>query len=105
MLQNSKIGLAKIAPAGSRAKQEHRPDSDQDVILAVSGNPSRKEFYPKLENILKSNFPNDEVYLGREGNVVHLDFKSGAEFELVLQSEKEFDKEHHSLKIYKKKHL
>ncbi|MFW9970471.1 MAG: hypothetical protein ACFFDF_09740 [Candidatus Odinarchaeota archaeon] len=105
VLQNSKIGLAKITPAGSRAKQEHRPDSDQDVILAVSGNPSRKEFYPKLENILKSNFPNDEVYLGHEGNIIHLDFKSGAEFELVLQTRKNFDKELQCLKIYKRKHL
>lgn len=105
VLQNSKIGLASIAPAGSRAKQEHRPDSDQDVIFAVSGNPNRKEFYPKLMKLLKTNFPNDEVYPGSNKNIVHLDFDSGAKFELVLQTDKEFDKEHKSLKLYRRKNL
>ncbi len=64
VLKNSKLGLAKITPAGSRAKQEHRPDSDQDVILAVSGNPSRKKFYPKLEiwSNMISSFPRIDPY-------------------------------------------
>jgi predicted nucleotidyltransferase len=105
VLQNSKIGLAKISPAGSRAKQEHRPDSDQDAIFSISGNPNRKEFYPKLKKILDSNFPNDNIYLGRDKNIVHLDFKSGAKFELVLLADKEFNKEHQSLKIYRRKNL
>jgi len=105
VLQNSKIGLAKISPAGSRARQEHRPDSDQDVIFAVSGNPSRAKFYPKLTELLKANFPNDNVYPGSNNNIIHLDFNSGAEFELILQSNKEFDKEYASLKLYRRKNL
>jgi len=105
VLKNSKIGLAKISPAGSRAKKEHRPDSDQDMIFAVSGNPSRKDFYPKLTKLLKTNFPNDKVYSGSNNNIVHLDFTSGAEFELVLQTNKEFDKENKSLKLYRRRNL
>lgn len=105
VLQNSKIGLAKISQAGSRAKQRHRPDSDQDVIFAVSGNPNRNDFYPKLTKLLKNNFSKDKVYAGRNNNIIHLDFNSGAKFELVLQTDKEFDKEHKSLKLYRRKNL
>ena len=105
VLKNSKIGLAGISPAGSRAKQEHRPDSDQDVIFAVSGNPNRKGFYPKLTNLLKTNFPNDKVYPGSNNNIVHLDFKSGAKFELVLQTDKKFEKENKSLKLHRRRNL
>ena len=105
VLKNSKIGLAKFTPAGSRAIKENRPDSDQDAIFAISGDPTRDEFYPKLETLLKSNFPNDDVYSGKNNNIVHLDFKSGAEFELILQTDKEFDKELKSLKVYRRKNL
>ena len=105
VLKNSKIGLVKFTPAGSRAIKENKPDSDQDAIFAISGDPTREEFYPKLENLLKSNFPNDKVYPGTNNNIVHLDFQSGAEFELVLQTDKEFDKELKSLKIYRRKNL
>ncbi len=105
VLKNSKIGLSMISPAGSRPKQTHRPDSDQDVIFTVSGNPERKEFYPKLTKILEQNFPSDKIYPGTNNNIVHLDFKSGAKFELVLQPNKEFKKEHKSLKLYRRKNL
>jgi len=105
VLKNSKIGLSMISSAGSRAKQTNRPDSDQDVIFAVSGNPERKIFYPKLMKLLKTNFPKDKVYHGKNNNIVHLDFKSGSKFELVLQSNKEFNKEHKSLKLYRRKNL
>ena len=105
VLKNSKIGLSKYTPAGSRAKQENRPDSDQDVIFAISGNPTRKQFYPKLEKLLKSNFPNAKVYPGKNNNIVHLDLQSGAKFELILQTDKEFDKELKSLKVYRSKNL
>ena len=105
VLKNSKIGLSMISPAGSRSKQTHRPDSDQDVIFAVSGNPERKNFYPELTKILEKNFPNDNIYPGDNNNIVHLDFNSGAKFELVLQTKKEFNKEHKSLKLYRRKNL
>lgn len=105
VLQNTKLGLSKITPAGSRAKQEHRPDSDLDIIFAIAGDPTKKEFYPKLINTLKKEFPLDNVYPGKSNNIVHLDFRSGAEFELVLKTSKGFDKEHSSLKLYKKKNL
>ncbi len=105
VLQNSKIGLAMISPAGSRAIQEQRPDSDQDVIFAISGNPDRKDFYPKLTKLLKQKYPKDKIYPGSDNNVVHLDFNSGAKFELVLQTKNEFNKEHKSLKLYRRQNL
>ncbi len=105
VLQNSKIGLAMISPAGSRARQKQRPDSDQDVIFAVSGNPNRKVFYPKLTKLLEKNYPNDKVYPGSSNNIIHLDFNSGAKFELVLQTDKEFNKENKSLKLYRRQNL
>ena len=105
VLHNSKLGLSKITPAGSRAKQEHRSDSDQDVIFAISGDPKKREFYPELIKTLKKNFPQDNVYPGKSNNIIHLDFRSGAEFELVLKTDKGFDKEHASLKLYKRKNL
>ena len=105
VLKNSKIGLSMISPAGSRAKQTHRSDSDQDAIFSISGDPSREEFHPKLIKILEDNFPNESVYPGKNNNIVHLNFKSGAEFELALQNNKEFNKEHNSLKLYRRKNL
>lgn len=105
VLKNSKIGLSMISPAGSRPKQEHRPDSDQDVIFSISGNPDRKDFYPELTKLLKKHYPKDEVYPGTNNNIVHLDFNSGAKFELVLQTKKDFNKEHKSLKLYRRQNL
>ena len=54
VMKTSNLGLSRIAPAGSRSKRQHRPDSDYDVIFAVSGNPSREEFYPDLIEVLHS---------------------------------------------------
>ena len=62
LIKSAKIGLSRIVPAGSRAKKQHRFDSDFDVIFAVVGNPSREEFYPILIEILSNNFPYDDVY-------------------------------------------
>jgi len=52
VMKTSNLGLSRIAPAGSRAKRRHRPDSDYDVIFAVAGNPSREEFYPDQIGVL-----------------------------------------------------
>lgn len=105
VLQNSKLGLSKIASAGSRAKQTNRPDSDQDVIFSIAGDPSKEEFHPKLIQVLQSNFTEDTVYPGKHNNIVHIDFKSGAKFELVLKPSNGFDSENASLKLYRRKNL
>ncbi len=39
VIKSAKLGLSRIAPAGSRSKRQHRPDSDYDVIFALSGIP------------------------------------------------------------------
>ena len=105
VLKSQNLGISRIAQAGSRAKQQHKPESDQDIIFAVSGNPSKETFYPKLMRILKSNFPHDKVYPGKNYNVVHLDFKTGGKFELVLLSEGEFDRQHKGIKDYRRNYL
>lgn len=105
VMKSSNLKISKIAQAGSRAKKRHRPDSDMDVIFAVAGNPSQKIFYPNLMTVLNSNFPDEKVFPGSDYNVVHLDFKKGGKFDLVLLSETEFDKEYKSILDYKKKNL
>ncbi len=105
VMKSSNLKISKIAQAGSRAEKKHRPDSDMDVIFAVTGNPSRKIFYPNLMTVLRSNFPNEKVFPGSNYNVVHMDFKQGGKFDLVLLSETEFDKEYQSILDYKKKNL
>ena len=105
VMQNNNLSLSRIAPAGSRAKKQHRPDSDFDVIFAVSKNPTHQTFYPKLIQALKANFKNDNVYAGKNYNVVHLDFQSGAKFDMVLLTDIEFDKEYDSIKDFKRLHL
>ena len=105
VMKSSNLKISKIAQAGSRAKKKHRPDSDMDVIFAVAGNPSQKNFYPDLMTVLKSNFSYEKIFPGKNYNVVHLDFKQGGKFDLVLLTETEFDKEYKSILDYKKKNL
>lgn len=102
VMKSSNLKISKIAQSGSRAKKKHRPDSDMDVIFAVAGNPSQKNFYPRLISVLKNNFPNEKVFPGSNYNVVHLDFKQGGKFDLVLLTEAEFDKEYKSILDYKR---
>lgn len=101
--QNSKV--SKIAPAGSRPKQQHTPNSDMDVIYSVSGDPSKENFHPELIKTLKSNFSQDKVYPGSNNNVVHIDFQTGGKFDIVLLPGDDFDEEHENILEYKKKNL
>ena len=105
VMKTSNLGLSRIAPAGSRAKRQHRPNSDYDVIFAVADNPSREEFYPDLIEVLQNHFDNVYVYPGSNYNVVHIDFHRGGKFELVLLTESNFDKQYKSIKDFKRKHL
>ncbi len=105
VLTHSNLKVSRIAQAGSRAKRQHKPDSDMDVIFSVSGDPTRQSFYPDLIRVLERNFPHEKVYLGGNNNIVHLNFKKGGKFELVLLTEKDFDKEHKSILDNKRKNL
>ncbi|MHA1755151.1 MAG: hypothetical protein ACTSVV_00170 [Promethearchaeota archaeon] len=104
-MKNSNLKISKIAQAGSRAKQKYRPNSDMDVIFSVAGNPSKHSFYPSLITTLKNNFPNEKVYPGSNYNVVHIDFKQGGKFDLVLLTEADFGKEYKNILEFKKKNL
>ena len=105
VLKNSNLGVSRVTPAGSRAKQQHRPDSDQDIIFAVFKDPSREEFYPELIKTLEKNYPEAKISEGSNKNVIHLELKKNDKFDLVLLSEQEFDKEHKDIKDYKRNNL
>ncbi|MFX1329125.1 MAG: hypothetical protein ACFE91_13440 [Promethearchaeota archaeon] len=103
VMKSSGLRISKIAQAGSRAKKRYRPDSDMDVIFAVAGNPSKDNFYPNLITVLKNNFPYEKEYPESNYNIVHLDFRQGGKFELILLTEFDFDKEYKNILDYKKK--
>ena len=105
VMKSQNLNVAKIAKAGSRARQQHTPDSDLDVIFSVSGNPSKQDFYSKLEKVLKDNFPNDQVSLGTDKNVVHLHPSKGGKLDIVLLDSNEFDKEHGDNVEYRRENL
>ena len=83
-MKSQYLNVAKIAKAGSRSRQQHTSNSDLDVIFSVSGNPSKQNFYPKLEKVLKNNFPNDRVKLSSDKKVVHLYPSKGGKLDIVL---------------------
>jgi len=45
---SKKLKISGIAIAGSRARQQQTPDSDEDIIISAAKDPSKEEFYPKL---------------------------------------------------------
>ncbi len=105
VMKSQNLNVAKIAKAGSRARQQQTSKSDLDVIFSVSGNPSKQTFYPKLETVLKVNFPHDQVKLGTDKNVVHLFPSKGGKIDIVLLDDSKFDKEHGNNVEYKKNNL
>jgi len=105
VMTHQNLEVAKIAKAGSRVRQQHSSKSDLDVIFSVSGDPGKEKFYPKLEKVLKNNFPNDQVALGKDKNVVHLYPSKGGKLDIVLLNSQDFDKEHGDNIEYKKKNL
>ena len=105
VMTHQNLKVSKIATAGSRAKRQHTPDSDMDVIYSISGDPSRENFHPEIIKVLKANFSQDKVYPGDNNNVVHIDFQSGGKFDLVLLDSDDFDKEYDNILEYKKNNL
>ncbi len=105
VMRNSGLRISRIAQAGSRARRDHRLNSDMDVIFAVARNPIKREFYPKLMKLLNDNFPEDKVFPGSNYNVVHINFKRGGIFDLVLLTEETFDKHHEADVAYRRDKL
>ena len=105
VMTSQNLNVAKIAKAGSRARQQQTSKSDLDVIFSVSDNPSKQNFYPNLDKVLKANFPNDQVKLGDDKNVVHLFPSKGGKLDIVLLESIKFDKEHGDNVEYKKNNL
>lgn len=103
---STKLKISGIAIAGSRARQQQNPYSDEDIIISAARDPSKEEFYPKLLQVLKNNFQHWEVYPGDNYNVVHMrDPKTDGIFDLALRTENEFNKQHGNDVKYRKKYL
>ena len=103
---SAKLKVSGITIAGSRARQQQQPDSDEDIIISVAKDPSKEEFYPKLMQVLKNSFQHWEVYPGDNYNVVHMrDPKTDAIFDLALRTENEFDKQHGNDIKYRRRNL
>ena len=55
---------------------------------------------------MEDNFQHWEIYPGENYNVVHMDdLKTGGEFDLVLRTEAEFDKQHGNDVKYRRRNL
>ncbi|MFW9996703.1 MAG: nucleotidyltransferase domain-containing protein [Candidatus Odinarchaeota archaeon] len=105
VLKHQNLKVSRVAVAGSRARQEQHPGSDMDIIFSVSGDPSRDDFYPELQDVVKANYPEASVYPGENNNVIHLDLPNEAKVELVLRTEAEFEKQHGKDKAYRIENL
>ena len=105
VFQNSSLRVSQVAEYGSRARRQHRPDSDLDIIFSVSGNPSPEDFYPNLMEVLRGNFPADTIYPGSDYNIVHQDTSKGGRIEHVLLPESQFNRQYRALKDYKRNNL
>ena len=100
------LKISGVAIAGSRAKQRQNSESDEDIIICAAHDPIKRDFYPKLMNVLKGNFSRWKVYPGREYHVVHLDDPfNGGKFDLILLTEAQFTKEHKKNVLYRKENL
>ena len=101
-----KLRVSGIAIGGSRARRQQRLDSDEDIIICSANDPIKEVFYPELIQILEQNFPHWDVYSGENYNVVHMeDPKTSREFELVLRTEAEFDRQHGNDIKYRRRNL
>ena len=105
VMKNSNLKISSIAQAGSRARRDYSSNSDMDVIFTVARSPNKREFYPKLMKLLKNNFPEDRVFPGSHYNVIHINFKKGGIFDLVLLTEGAFDKQHGTDVEFRREHL
>jgi len=105
VMKSSNLKISRIAQAGSRARRDYKPNSDMDVIFAVARNPNKGEFYPKLMKLLNGNFPEDKVFPGSHYNVVHINFKKGGIFDVILLTERAFDKQHGVDVAYRRDYL
>ena len=102
VLRNSGMKVSKAAPAGSRARQQQHKSSDQDMIFSIKGDPPQDKVYLKVKKVMKANFPEYNVYLGKNENVIHLKNKLGAKFDLKLLPETEFDRQNKKNRDYRR---
>ncbi len=85
------IQISGIARSGSRRRGDYRPDSDLDIIFAVSGDSPREQVYPPLVEKLR-NIMNEQAGIGGSYHVINIR-KDSLDFDLVLLSRRDFDYE------------
>lgn len=76
---------------GSRQNGRHRDESDMDIIFSITGDPEKREIYPKLINKLKTVL-NVEADIGTSYNVIKIR-DAPLKVDLVLRTEKEYKKQ------------
>lgn len=98
MKNNTGFLISGVAKAGSRRRGDYKDSSDLDIIFAVSRDPPKTEIYPKLEQLLKDNFPKASIEIGRSYNVIKMSINS-LNFDIVLRTKTEFESQIRDMKI------
>lgn len=85
---NSGFSVGGVARWGSRTTGEHRNRSDLDVIFWIHGNPSKREVYPRLVDMLKSVLKVN-ADIGGSYHAINI-WKTDISCDLVLLTETEY---------------
>lgn len=98
LYNNTNLSIAKIAKAGSIAKNTDLNSSDLDLIFSISPDTPRNQVYSYLLEILNKSLKNTaNISLGKEA--IHVDYRSNNIcIDLVLKSQSEFNREHKGVK-------
>ena len=85
---NSGLPVSGVAREGSRRRGTHQDRSDLDVIFAISGNPSKRDIYPSLVELLESAM-NLQARIGSSYNAIKIQ-KDQLRCDLVLKTQTQF---------------
>lgn len=94
---NSGLSVSGAALMGSRRRGDHTAKSDMDVIFAITGDPQKKDVYPKLVKKLESGM-NVQAEIGSSYNVIKIK-KGPLKVDLVLRTEKGYREQKQKQKL------
>ncbi len=93
LMNNSGLTIAKIAPAGSKAKQTDTTTSDLDISFCLNEDKTREEIYPNLLNQLKQ-LDSYGLRLSIGPHAIHIDFPNDISIDIVLYTKSEFEEKY-----------
>ena len=100
--KNTRCKIAKVAVAGSKAKQTDYHKSDLDIIFCTSPEIAIIKVLNHIKEKANENFK-DVAYVSKSKRAVHVDFKHPKlEIEIVYLALQEFNKEHNEIKDFGK---